>query len=85
MYIKRLKFHKNTVLQQVTKFIITGHIQIAQVPDRGEPDSQGEINYKYIFELLQTLKYNSNVGLEYIPKGTTVGGLAWISEYNLKM
>ena len=45
----------------------TGHIQISQVPDRSEPDDSGEINYKYIFRLLQKLGYPHWIGCEYTP------------------
>jgi hydroxypyruvate isomerase len=30
-----------------------GHIQIAQVPGRHEPDSDGEINYDFVFKVLK--------------------------------
>lgn len=46
-----------------------GHIQLAQVPDRGEPDSQGEINFPYIFSVLETQGYDGFIGLEYKPRG----------------
>uniref|UniRef100_A0A674GKY4 Putative hydroxypyruvate isomerase n=1 Tax=Taeniopygia guttata TaxID=59729 RepID=A0A674GKY4_TAEGU len=46
-----------------------GHIQIAQVPGRHEPDSPGELNFPYIFELLESLGYTGYVGCEYAPKG----------------
>ena len=50
------------------KFLfLTGHIQISQVPDRSEPDDNGEINYKYIFKLLQRLGYSQWIGCEYTP------------------
>uniref|UniRef100_A0A8B9QUY0 Putative hydroxypyruvate isomerase n=1 Tax=Anas platyrhynchos TaxID=8839 RepID=A0A8B9QUY0_ANAPL len=48
---------------------LIGHIQIAQVPGRHEPDSPGELNFPYIFELLESLGYNGYVGCEYTPKG----------------
>jgi len=58
-----------------------GHIQIAQVPDRHEPDSEGEINYDYIFKLLESLGYDGWIGCEYVPKGDTVEGLKWFQRY----
>lgn len=57
-----------------------GHIQIAQVPDRGEPDLEGEINYRYIFKLLEDIGYDGFVGLEYKPRTTTTEGLKWMEE-----
>lgn len=57
-----------------------GHIQVAQVPERHEPDTSGEINYKYVFTLLESLNYNGWIGLEYTPKGKTTDGLNWIND-----
>jgi hydroxypyruvate isomerase len=54
-----------------------GHVQIAGVPGRTEPDT-GEINYSYLFRLLDELKYDGWVGCEYRPVQSTVAGLAWI-------
>ena len=51
-----------------------GHIQIAQVPGRHEPDSPGELNFPYIFELLESLGYTGYVGCEYAPKGEWAWG-----------
>lgn len=45
-------------------------MQIAQVPSRHEPDTAGEINYSYIFDLLQKFEYTGYIGLEYKPEGT---------------
>ena len=58
-----------------------GHIQIAGVPDRQEPDG-GELNYVYLLELLDRLGYTGWVGCEYRPRlgvqpGATQAGLAW--------
>lgn len=54
-----------------------GHIQIASIPDRSEPD-EGELNYKYIFKVLEDLSYDAPLGAEYKPKKSTENGLAWI-------
>lgn len=53
-----------------------GHIQIAGVPERGEPDT-GEVNYAHIFRLLDELRYEGWVGCEYRPARGTAEGLAW--------
>ncbi len=57
-----------------------GHIQIANVPGRHEPDS-GEINYPQLFKLLDELKYQCWIGCEYKPKTTTIEGLGWFEKY----
>lgn len=54
----------------------TGHIQIAGVPERHEPDI-GEINYPYLLDLMDTLGYDGYVGCEYRPRGATTAGLGW--------
>jgi hydroxypyruvate isomerase len=53
-----------------------GHLQIANVPGRTEPDV-GEINYSYLFRLIDDLKYDGYVGCEYRPVHGTAAGLAW--------
>ncbi|HEY8607427.1 MAG TPA: 2-oxo-tetronate isomerase [Noviherbaspirillum sp.] len=54
-----------------------GHIQIAGVPDRHEPDV-GELNYPYLFRLLDELGYVGWIGCEYRPAAGTVEGLRWL-------
>ncbi len=53
-----------------------GHLQIAGVPDRHEPDS-GELNYPFLFELIDALGYRGHIGCEYRPRGGTSAGLGW--------
>ncbi len=62
-----------------------GHIQIAGVPQRHEPDL-GEINYPFLFALLDELGYSGWIGCEYRPaRGTQVGGtsagLGWLKPW----
>ena len=62
-----------------------GHIQIAGVPQRHEPDV-GELNYPYLFSVLDDLGYEGWVGCEYRPKlgtqlGGTSAGLGWLKPY----
>lgn len=58
-----------TALGRASPIHFLGHIQIAQVPGRHEPDSPGELNFPYIFKLLESLSYTGYVGCEYAPKG----------------
>ena len=53
-----------------------GHTQIASVPKRNEPDD-GEVNYPYLYQLLDEMGYEGYVGCEYRPKGKTEDGLDW--------
>lgn len=57
------------------------HIQVAGVPDRGEPDA-GELNFERIAAELLSLNYTGVIGCEYRPKGTsTEAGLGWARPY----
>ena len=54
------------------------------MPSRGEPDTDGEVNYGYIFRLLDKLGYEGYVGLEYAPVSTTTDGLALMKKMGLE-
>ena len=54
-----------------------GHIQVAGVPGRHEPDV-GEINYYALFALLDEVGYRGWVGCEYRPLHDTLRGLRWM-------
>lgn len=60
-----------------------GHIQIAGVPDRHEPHL-GELNYPYLFDLMDQLGYDDWVGCEYRPKGDTSMGLQWLRDWKAR-
>jgi hydroxypyruvate isomerase len=59
---------------------VVGHIQIASVPSRNEPDGE-ELNYPFLFDELDRLGYAGFVGCEYRPRGKTVDGLGWFAPY----
>jgi 2-dehydrotetronate isomerase len=59
-----------------------GHVQVASVPARREPD-EGEVNYPAIFAALDRLGYAGFVGCEYRPRGRTEDGLAWARPYGV--
>jgi hydroxypyruvate isomerase len=61
-------------------FANIGHIQIAGVPERHEPDI-GEVNYPYLFRLLDELGYDGWIGCEYRPKAGTSAGLGWLKPW----
>jgi hydroxypyruvate isomerase len=58
------------------------HVQISGNPGRHEPDV-GEINYPYLFDLLDELGYVGWVGCEYKPAAGTVAGLGWARPYGI--
>jgi 2-dehydrotetronate isomerase len=65
--IRRLERHRDAI----------GHVQIAAVPSRAEPD-EGEVNLRAIFETLESIGYRGLIGLEYKPRGRTEDGLGWM-------
>jgi hydroxypyruvate isomerase len=62
---------------------IISHIQIAGVPGRHEPNRSQEVNYPYLFEMLDDAGYDRWVACEYRPLGDTIAGLAWARAYGL--
>lgn len=63
-------------------FAQISYIQIAGVPGRHEP-TVGEINYRYLIDLLVSLGYCGWIGCEYLPEGNTDSGLAWARNWGL--
>ena len=62
-----------------------GHMQIAGVPERHEPDV-GEVHYPYLFGLIDNLGYDGWIGCEYRPRrgseaGGTSRGLGWLKPW----
>lgn len=61
---------------------LVGHVQIASVPDRSEPD-HGSVDYREVFAALDRLGYRGWVGCEYRPSGDTGAGLRWMEKLGL--
>lgn len=57
-------------------FPLIRHVQLADNPGRNEPGT-GEINYPFLFALLDRLGYAGWVGCEYKPAAMTEAGLGW--------
>jgi hydroxypyruvate isomerase len=70
--IKRFETHQPLV----------GHVQIAAVPSRHEPD-EGEINYPEVFKALDRLGWAGWVACEYRPRARTEDGLGWARPYGI--
>lgn len=69
--ITRLAAHRDVI----------GHIQIAAVPDRGEPD-QGEVHYPNLIAAIREMGFSGPIGAEYKPRGrTTEAGLGWLAAF----
>ena len=60
---------------------LIGHVQIAAVPSRAEPD-EGEVDYPELLMVLDRLGYDGWVGAEYKPRGRTEDGLAWLRAWS---
>lgn len=56
------------------------HMQLADNPWRNEPGS-GEINFTYLFDLIDTIGYEGWIGCEHKPASTTSAGLSWLRPY----
>uniref|UniRef100_A0A182WQS4 Putative hydroxypyruvate isomerase n=1 Tax=Anopheles minimus TaxID=112268 RepID=A0A182WQS4_9DIPT len=81
-------FHAQHIRGDITNSIralasYIGHVQLAQVPGRNEPDSDGELNFRYILQVLRTEgRYAEGwVGCEYRPLADTVKGLQWLRDF----
>lgn len=78
-------YHRQIVHGDVTMALrsmlpIIGHIQIASVPSRAEPSGE-ELNYPFLYEMLDTLGYSGFLGCEYRPRAGTLEGLGWLKPY----
>jgi hydroxypyruvate isomerase len=63
-------------------FPIVGHVQIAAVPSRAEPD-EGEVNYAAILDMIDRSDYAGCVACEYKPRKRTEDGLGWAKRYGI--
>lgn len=64
-------------------FAIIGHIQVAGVPGRHEPDALQELNVPYLFRLIDELGYEGWIGCEYRPRQGTMAGLSWLKPHGI--
>ena len=71
------------LIKRFEKYLpVIGHLQIAAVPTRGEPD-EGEVNYPAVFEAIDRAGYNGWIGCEYKPRTRTEDGLGWARRYGV--
>jgi hydroxypyruvate isomerase len=63
-----------------THLPLIGHVQIAAVPDRGEPGA-GEVDYGWLVPALRDAGYDGWIGAEYRPRATTAAGLGWLDPF----
>jgi hydroxypyruvate isomerase len=80
-HMQRMEGDLTTTLD--TYWSLISHIQIADVPGRGEPGT-GEINYRFLLGHLDQKGYDGYVGLEYRPSGgSPEDSFGWLEEYGL--
>lgn len=72
--------HGDVTMRLRATMPIIGHVQIASVPSRNEPDRE-ELNYPFLFNELDQLGYSNFVGCEYNPRGKTEDGLNWFQSW----
>lgn len=77
-------FHIETIQGDATGRLLdalghVGHVQMASVPDRAEPD-HGTLDYRVLFAELDAAGYEGWVGAEYHPAGHVEDGLAWLRD-----
>lgn len=58
------------------------HMQIAGVPGRTPPD-MNEMNYPYLFSVIERLGYTGWIGCEYRPPAATGDSLGWAKDFGL--
>lgn len=72
--------HGDVTIAFRTLLPLIGHLQIASVPSRHEPDGE-ELNYPFLFAEMDRLGYADYVGCEYFPRGGTLAGLGWFRPF----
>jgi hydroxypyruvate isomerase len=76
-----LQIMEGDLTRRLERFMpIIGHIQIAAVPSRREPD-EGEVAYERLIAAIDRLGYQGFIGAEYRPRGTTDEGLGWLAAF----
>ena len=83
MDLYHCQISEGDVTMKLRRYLPTGrvgHIQIAGIPERHEPDS-GELRYAYLFGVLDELGWQGHLGCEYRPRAGTSAGLGWFAPY----
>ncbi len=88
MDLYHCQIFEGDVAMKIRQYLPTGnvgHFQIAGVPERQEPDV-GEMNYPYLFDVIDSLGYEGWIGCEYKPRlgghpSGTSAGLGWLQPY----
>ena len=60
-----------------------GHMQVAGVAGRHEPEGPGPVDYPALFRSIDDLGYTGWIGCEYNPRSGTREGLGWAKPYGI--
>lgn len=86
LFIQYDIYHASKMGENAVEFIgqyadKIGHIQFADCPNRGQPNT-GIINFPELFKMIEQARYSGWLGAEYKPIGTTSESLAWFRAMN---
>jgi hydroxypyruvate isomerase len=62
---------------------VIGHIQVAGVPGRHEPDCRSTFDFQALFKSIKKLGYSRWIGCEYLPREGTIDGLHWAKSFGI--
>ena len=82
MDLYHLQIVEGDVTAKLRQYLPTGrvgHLQIAGVPQRHEPDL-GELNFPFLFDEIDALGFDGWIGCEYRPRAGTSAGLGWLKQ-----
>lgn len=72
--------HGDITMRMRRYWPLIGHVQIASIPSRNEPNAE-ELNDEFLLNELDRLGYAGFVGCEYRPKAGTLAGLGWFNAW----
>src|SRR4029078_12885594 len=70
-------YHGDVTMRLRQMMLVIGHIQIARIPSRNEPDGE-ELNYPFLFAELDRLGYGGVVGCGKNTAGNTTACRGWV-------
>ena len=79
-------YHASRMGEDPVQFIVQnadkiGHIQFADCPDRGQPDT-GQLDFSRLFSIIGQSTYSGWTGAEYKPVGSTTDSLSWFHPFS---
>ena len=79
--VYHMQINEGSLCDNISSYIDQiGHIHVADVPGRHEPGT-GEINYRKVFDHLESAGYTGVIGYELFPKTSTAEAVKAIMSY----